>query len=336
MNRIKVLPLLLLLSFAACKKDNIIPKTKPGLSGVFVSGTMYNTAVYWQDTTLHKLPMLLGSSSNAKAILVSGSDLYVAGNDGNFAVIWKNGQEVKLNGGGMACGIALAGKDLYAAGTDNAMPVYWKNGIESGLPLSDGFTFAYTYSIAVSGSDVYVAGTQYNSMGGIGTLWKNGVPSLLSDSDTPSGAVSVVVSNGNVYVAGDIAYQSGTKRYGCAAYWKNGQLNQLSTVPSYANSIFVSGADVYVCGRDSNSNALWNTVWKNGTPTYLAVAGDMPATSVFVKDGAVYCTGAVSAGLSNIKIAWWKNAQVTYLSDEFQNDPYIGHIDGATSGIWVQ
>jgi hypothetical protein len=68
--------------------------------------------------------------------------------------------------------------DVYVAGNlpneiDYIIPTYWKNG----HPVSLGF--GHASSIAVVGSDVYVAG--WSSLGGA-TYWKNGQAVSLRDN----------------------------------------------------------------------------------------------------------------------------------------------------------
>ncbi|MCL2027628.1 MAG: hypothetical protein FWG79_03975, partial [Bacteroidales bacterium] len=82
--------------------------------------------------------------------------------------------------------------------------------------------------------------------------------------------------------------------YGSVSLWKNGVAQSLTGVQ--ANSVFVSGNDVYV--------GLWNgTLWKNGTVQYLPVQRG-EARSVFVADGDVYVAGYVDYPLGAVL---WKN-----------------------------
>jgi len=140
----------------------------------------------------------------AFAIAVSGSDVYVAGyafNGNGMAVAkyWNNGNPVSLSDGSRhadAHAIAVSGSDVYVAGyaaegtelTDvngnvyrNWIAKYWKNG--NPVSLTDGSLYAQALAIAVSGSDVYVAGFEYNGDGtsSLAKYWKNGNPVSLTD-----------------------------------------------------------------------------------------------------------------------------------------------------------
>jgi hypothetical protein len=77
------------------------------------------------------LLLLNWPSSYSTSIFVSGSDVYVAGNESSEinkkALYWKNGQKVYLTDGreySEAYSIFVSGSDVYVAGTNG----YWKNG----------------------------------------------------------------------------------------------------------------------------------------------------------------------------------------------------------------
>jgi len=71
---------------------------------------------------------------------------------------------------------------VYVAGVGSnanrsfAVAEYWKNGIQ--VNLSDGSSDTQANEIAVSGTDVYVAGT----LAGLAAYWKNGVPVNISSN----------------------------------------------------------------------------------------------------------------------------------------------------------
>jgi len=136
-------------------------------NGVFVSGTD-QYIVGTQNSPLTGLAMatvwkndnytLLTDGNNsigvAKAVVVAGSDVYVAGYEQEnyfgggptFAKYWKNGVPVKLSTvNSNATAIAIFDNDVYVAGWENNgtrdVIKYWKNGIA--VSLTDG-----TYSSA--------------------------------------------------------------------------------------------------------------------------------------------------------------------------------------------
>ncbi|KKO89269.1 hypothetical protein AAW12_24515 [Sphingobacterium sp. Ag1] len=169
-------------------------------------------AAYWKngakvtlDNTLHH-----PNSVQVSSIFVSGNDVYVSGyksyaskgadnTNKQMALYWKNGQEIILSTGTgryatrLTSSIFVSGNDVYVAGmsrdpnTGESMAVYWKNGQE--VVLAKGPTFTQALAIAVSGSDVYVAGENSNRK----VYWKNGQETNLTDCAEIS---SMVVSKG--------------------------------------------------------------------------------------------------------------------------------------------
>ena len=139
-------------------------------------------------------------------------------------------------------------------------------------------------------------------------------------SDTPE--------KGDVYVAG--------KTGGDAMLWKNGV--GLFIFSGVANSVFVSGNDIYVAGYSTiygTPNKYVAVLWKNGVCQELFEGG---ATSVFVSGRDVYVAGG-----SNSKPVLWVNGEVQTLgsNDGSANsvfvsgsDVYVAVYDGFPS-LWV-
>lgn len=165
---------------------------------VYVCGYQFNGAKYgamvWKNGA--PTPLTDGSQfSNSRAIAVSGGDVYVAGYETNgtasIARVWKNGVATALTDGTQAAdcrGMTLVGNDVYVVGDDGFASFLWKNGIPSVLP--DAWAVD---AVAVSGSDVYVAGATLHGHY-IAKYWKNGVTTLLTDGTQDSFAYSVFVN----------------------------------------------------------------------------------------------------------------------------------------------
>jgi len=188
---------------------------------------------------------------------------------------------------------------------------YWKNGILTTVPKTNSIN-----SIIVSGNNVYVLGTN--------GYWKNQVYTDLGMNSTLN---SIYISNNDVYVAG-------SERIGdtsTASYWKNGTLVILTSNTdtssfvntgfyvsefhySVANSIFVSGSDVYVAGY-VNATGDQVTYWKNGKAIYITnpLQSYSRANSIFVSGNDVYIAGWLD-DYNNGHITYWKNGVSTYLS----------------------
>lgn len=140
------------------------------------SGKEY--ALYWKNDQLQTLPET-NTNGDAYGITLNGNDVYIAGNNGSGASVWKNGAAANLPGGALAVGLAFVGSDLYATGADNVSGegVYWKNNVLTSLSTST-YEAQATQCLAVLGTAVYIGG-QVNPLGGaavyIPAYWKNGV-----------------------------------------------------------------------------------------------------------------------------------------------------------------
>jgi hypothetical protein len=79
-----------------------------------------------------------------------------------------------------------------------------------------------------------------------------------------------------------------------------------------ANSVFVSGNDVYVAGYDGGVA----TIWKNSQPTVLSdLQSGSQANSVYVLGNDVYAAGFVNNNSGNNVATVWKNGVPMYLSN---------------------
>jgi hypothetical protein len=89
------------------------------------------------------------------------------------------------------------------------------------------------YAIALSGNDVYIAGTTFghnNINGSNAVFWKNGVQVSLTPDSIGSTGASIAVYGNNIYVAGTKFY----KHEDVATYWRNGQAILLDTVGPFS------------------------------------------------------------------------------------------------------
>lgn len=288
-----------------------------------------NTAVYWKDGVATTLPDN-NQGSQAHAIAVSGTDVYVVGEVSNgthsVATLWKNGSPVALTDGtnnAYARGVFVAGSDVYVAGYDGRGVEYWKNGVP--VVLTDGTEQAASNAIFVSGSDVYAAGYEYQNtqisptssiVAPVATYWKNGTPVALTNGAQPSVIWSFFVSGLDVYASG--YYQKDSSSAPTAAYWKNGALIPLTdTTNTGARSIFVSGSDVYSVG-DGNTVPQIAYYWKNGA--VIPIAGATSANGVYfnqivVSGGDVYIVGGEQGANGVTVAAYWKNGTAVPLDD---------------------
>jgi len=248
------------------------------------------------------------------SLAVSNNDVFMAGwGPRAEATYWKNENRIaltpaysppNLNILATATSIAVSGNDVYVSGAQqeqlspvggwsNVIAEYWKNG--NLVKLTDGSKDTYTTSIAVSGTDVYVAGSDIvyvngADVSGVAKYWKNGNLVNLTDGSTGAEANSIAVSGSDVYVAGTqwdgnaINYSDGYtvyRRNPIAKYWKNGMPVNLTDGSKWAEakSIVVSGTDVYVAGFEGGVAKYW----KNGNPVILGdVSKKSEAYSIFL------------------------------------------------------
>lgn len=263
-------------------------------------------------------------------LVVSGGDVHAMGYDGGFLMYWKNGIATNLGDSlTSASQLCISNGNVYILARSSRNvggPVVIKNGVPSYIKLQ-GLTpagSAECIALAVSGNDIYVAGSMYTSNGISPMVWKNGVPVI---STTVQGWISdLAVSGSDVYACATLLVNG--SYVGQAAYWKNGQLITLTddTRRTGANSIFLSGSDVYIAGWESTSNATMAKYWKNGIETLLPfTAGSCQGGRVFVSDSTVYVSGInINSGDGIL----WKNGEVV--------PPFSGTNDQIWGGgLWV-
>jgi hypothetical protein len=231
--------------------------------------------------------------------------------------------------------------------------VIWKNGTPAIL-LGSVYNSYNATAIAISGNDVYVAGTEtgydnpfpvLNFLNARALYWKNGVPTYLTSDAISSAASSIAVSGNDVYVAG-YSYDSSKMKEGCelnnmcehykeATYWKNGVpvfLTDGIIDEATADKIAVSGQDVYLTGKftgfiDPRYTVSQPMYWKNGVMTSVSDYGggfNVNVNDIAISGNDVYICGCNSlyesgSGFPNDyypKALYWKNAAPFYCPDQ--------------------
>jgi hypothetical protein len=250
--------------------------------------TIYDRAfaTLWKNGT----PTRLGPATvvSADSVFVVGDDVYVAGTETiskrNVATLWKNGAPIRLVNNAnfsFAKSVFVSGNDVYVAGYEdfpkgdkyggwNSVATLWKNGAPT--RLGNLATRSDANLVFVSGEDVYAAGWDEGSP----ALWKNGTAAR------PNFTVkSLFVTDRKVYVATEDGRSESGKN--AATLLVNDKATQLSNPENdgYAQSVFVSGKDVYVAGFERISDCPVAFVWKNGNPIQLSDP-PMPTWAKFV------------------------------------------------------
>ena len=169
---------------------------------VYVAGQKDEQPTLWKNGK----PQNLGITGEAEAVVVQGSNVYVAGYVGDYsnsqAVMWKNG-EMEILGRGHANSVFVADNgDVYVAGKLNGIATYWKNGEEQYLE-NLGKSSAYSITVADNGS-VIVAGQAFDEqLKSIAIVWVDGVSCRVDEDDMMRYQTKSVVSVGNtVYLGG--------------------------------------------------------------------------------------------------------------------------------------
>jgi hypothetical protein len=257
------------------------------------------------------------------------TDVYVAGAEANInsgvsvAKVWKNGTAVNLSAvsgfNSEAYSVAASSFDIYAAGYqsgggNNNIATYWKNGVAT--LVTNGSNDAAATSVAVSGTDVYLAFYESNGSKYIAKVWKNGVVTALTNGLNDAFPNEIVIAGTDVYVAGTESNGTNT----VAKFWKNGAGFSLPTGSGFnssANAIFIVGSDIFIAGSDSSGFGFKNRakIWKNGVAVSLTNgSNDAEAYGVYVSNNNVYAVGYEMAG--NYKVAKiWKNGVAVSLTN---------------------
>lgn len=222
----------------------------------------------------------------------------------------------------------LYGEDLEVSGTDvyvlalrqsnsggSYSVVIYKNGTEF-----QSFSVAsniYYNCLAVSGTDIYLAGVDFPSSGVPKIiLWKNGTVTEITSNTganaTEARVYDMVVVGSDVYLAGYETMSSNPFNR-LPKYWKNGQaviLNATAGINSVVHRIVVAGSDVHCSGESEGKP----TYWKNGAPTNLSSANGW-SYGLAVNGTDVFTAGSVSTGANIYNASIWKNGSQTVLSN---------------------
>ena len=106
-----------------------------------------------------------------------GEDVYTAGYEYNgtnyVAKVWKNKKAIFKTDGtkdAFANSVYVVGEDIYVSGQEGKAAKVWKNGEELYELVDKG----YAYSIVVHNGDVYVAGSEKEGTDDVAKVWKNG------------------------------------------------------------------------------------------------------------------------------------------------------------------
>ncbi len=247
----------------------------------------------WNGSTWSDLgPQLEGGLTD---ITVSGSNIYASRDYSGLIYKWNGSAWINISAGSnvRALDLAASGSDLYVAGYQYLGPTQGEAGYvarwngSTWTTLGSGMVFGsdrwgYVYAVAVSGTDVYIAGL-FSSVGGVPAnnvaKWDGSSWSGLGDWHTTSARV-VVASGGDVYFGGKFVSSGGLERRAEGiAKWNGSTWSDLGdgiyTIP---NAMVAAGGDVYAAGyfTTDGGNTVdrlvkWNgSAWQPVTSTFPA------------------------------------------------------------------
>ncbi len=330
-------------------------------------------------------------NSNVNALAVSGSNLYVGGDFTNaagiatadYVAVWNGNAWSALGsnttGGGAinnsVFALAVSGNNLYAGGNfSNAAGVAtadyvaeWNGSTWSGLGsngLGDGAINKVVFTLAVSGSHLYVGGA-FGNVAGVSTAdylaeWDGTTWSGLGSNGAGDGALNypvlaLAVSGSNLYVGGYFTNAAGIATADYVALWHttvlgggrhnfiwsalgsngagDGALNQ------EVRALAVSGSNLYVGGAFTNAAGMltadniaewngsaWSALGSNGAGDG-AIDDSVDALAVSGSD--LYVSGLFSdaAGIATADlVAEWNGSAWSALGSN-------GSGDGAIQGL---
>jgi len=164
--------------------------------------------------------------------------------------------------------------------------------------------------------------------------------------------IAVLTSGPDVYVVGHEKNDQGKK---VATLWKNGKAQHLSDgkTNASANSVFVSGKDVYVAGYVDHESGYYcrATLWKNGVLQQLGRLTNSElnsrANSVYVSGNNVYVVGSDAEDWGFMPPILWLNGEPRRLGNwsgnamsvfVLEEDVYVagnsGDDEGSEAIIW--
>ncbi|MDF2382022.1 hypothetical protein JMG10_11130 [Nostoc ellipsosporum NOK] len=327
-----------LIVFSCRKKDNTPVNQDIYIGGYDAAAGGNSVPVIWKNGTPQVLPAAGARYAYVTDIYVDETGVYASGNKRldasapEIPVYWKNGIEYVLPIDpviyprplrGFTTGIWAANGSVYVSGYEadfwtHSYGILWKDGVRSKITTGGS---GELWDVAVSGSDVYLAGGDDGEPGSTvqkGAYWKNGFITRLSPTAYFSRALKLKVSGSNFYVLGLEKTTAGSVLE--TRFWKNGTAQNTSYLPASDTWQSVMAfdefrGDVTFAGSQLNSGSIsLATIWRNGQPINYT-DGSLPARCLDVAraNGAIYAVGYDSNGGTE-KAALWKNGVRELLS----------------------
>jgi len=298
-------------------------------------GVQANRVAKWDGNTWSSLgsglELGLGGGTAVRALAVSGTDLYAGGNFTmaggsvvNHIAKW-DGSAWSALGSGLSGGVegvfalAVSGSDLYVGGDFSDAGGVSANNIAKwsvsesawsplGSGLSGGGLRGLVFTLAVSGSSLYVGGT-FTTAGGSpayqmakwnGSAWSSEFGLALQGS-----VRAVAVSGTDLFIGGGFS----TAFY--IVKWDGNAFSYLgSGLNGVVTALAVSGTDLYVSGNFNRALGLpvnYIAKWNGSTWSALGSGLNFYASSLVVSGTDLYVGGdfTMAGGVSANNIAKW-------------------------------
>lgn len=318
----RLLLTLMLVTITSCTKTPVDEDQEPDPTDtiakprILILGSTSDSLVLWVDDTLHLLHRDFEKPGYSRGgqVIVADSSVYIAANEGEYAVYYKDSVKHILRRHSHAASICVLHGKVYIAGFSmlssdgknhgefNA--TYWIDGVWQGFYWEET-RFNY---IGVANDTVNMFGMthggEYNHGQGIYFRGSNQLPLSTFNAAT----LGLAVKDTTTYFAGNINFNGYQHK---ATLWKNGRETYLNTLKgeSFASGVFVSGKNVFVTGQIERQAVYW----MNERPVYLADNG--MANEMVVEGEDIYVVGRSRDPKTNRFVATlWKNGKRTSLS----------------------
>lgn len=315
------------------------------------------------DNSLAPMDTNFYVSGYAASMEVTGPGIFVYGalnqiqSNAILPYVWSSGAgavldrvqypvDANVNGCAIKSGEkVVVGVSYNSPSGESIKPTLWMNGVYSILDYegvtTDPTTGAEANSVAISGSDVYVAGLIYNTGTRLyeGCVWKNGVRSPLDNSMGPNGTTyinGIYVDGSDVYVVGGADVNDGHPYV--PVVWKNGTYLMSIDIGSFSigttYGIKVVNGDVYISGTVYDTQGKTHGfAAKNGSILFMADETAYPngsfVTGLDVDGSDVYICGYAFDQNYALYPVYWKNGPA------FQLD-FSGYLQGQATQIAIQ